>query len=625
MLNLKLWHRGLILVLVPLLCEVIFVFKMNELLTEAQDEARHATWAQTIVSHIRNLDIQSRGLTDNMTRYVGFGDPTFLNEFDKCAQTIPLEFADIKALLKDHQAELKEVRDYEETTAEGISVLRRMKEVLKADRQRELREPEKVVDNLQLLLQMRADLKTGRRQELFLLLMQLKEVGDRLAQQNAELERIWSKFLAAVPEKQEENRQQLKQILFGGVVLNVFVAIALALFFSRGIKRRLDVVKNNSIRLASGQPLQAVLSGDDEIASLDRTFHKVAKIMAETMRKERAIIDNALDVICTVDDNGRFVSMSPSSSSVWGYTPEELIGRWYSDIIATNDLQKTLVWVDETMSQATSRLFENQIVRKDGTIADMLWSAQWSPQEKSLFCVIHDITDRHEMERMKQEFVAMVSHDLRTPLNSVQGVLTLLLKGVYGELNATGVARLSSVDEDVTRLIELINDLLDVERLESGKMQVLAEPVYLQEVVDRSLEAVRTVAERANIKIEPAESDAVGIGDRDRLIQVVVNFLSNAIKFSPSGAAVTIAVKESKQWIEVSVSDHGRGIPDNLLEGVFERFQQVKVSDGARNKGTGLGLAICKSIIAAHSGEIGVNSKEGVGSSFWFRIPAYEG
>jgi signal transduction histidine kinase len=228
---------------------------------------------------------------------------------------------------------------------------------------------------------------------------------------------------------------------------------------------------------------------------------------------------------------------------------------------------------------------------------------------------------------MKREFIAMVSHDLRTPLTSIQGFLSLLDAGVYGQISDSGMESLEIADSSISRLIKLVNDLLDAERLESGKMELNLGTCSILHLFESSADAVETFADQQGVKltvVAPSHEHDSVYADGDRLIQVLVNLLSNAIKFSASGTKVTLASIPVEDMIELQVIDEGRGIPAEFLDSVFERFKQVKKSDSKNRKGTGLGLAICKAIIEKHGGQIGVRSEEGKGSTFWFRIPERE-
>lgn len=234
----------------------------------------------------------------------------------------------------------------------------------------------------------------------------------------------------------------------------------------------------------------------------------------------------------------------------------------------------------------------------------------------------HDMAKQlKEVEEMKQQFVAMISHDLRTPLTSVCGFLEMLEHGAYGSLSDQGQQRTQLAERNISRLISLINDLLDMEKLESGRLELAPETIPLEPVAVRSVDAVRVFAEqhKVNIVIEPM--DCTVYADGNRLVQVLVNLISNAVKFSPADSTITVSARPKGDLIDVRIADQGRGVPPQFREAIFERFRQVKTTDATQKGGTGLGLAICKAIVEQHGGAIGVESEEGKGSTFWFTVP----
>jgi signal transduction histidine kinase len=231
-----------------------------------------------------------------------------------------------------------------------------------------------------------------------------------------------------------------------------------------------------------------------------------------------------------------------------------------------------------------------------------------------------DVSERDEVDRLKKDFVSTVSHELRTPLTSIRGSLGLLASGVMGDLSPEARQLVTVAERNSVRLITLINAILDFETLESGAVEMDLRPVPLQRVFDRSLEAVAAFAEQEAVRIEVHRTGAVVIADETRLAQVLVNLLSNAVKYSDRGGVVTMRARPLDGHVEVQVIDHGRGIAPDKQEKIFERFHQVDSGDARRQSGTGLGLAICKAIIEQHGGTIAVQSVEGEGSTFSFRI-----
>ena len=233
-----------------------------------------------------------------------------------------------------------------------------------------------------------------------------------------------------------------------------------------------------------------------------------------------------------------------------------------------------------------------------------------------------DITERYELDKAKREFVAMISHDINTPLNSILLTLNILSDGKLGQLSEKGEKRAREALDETRRLIKLIKELLDLEKMASACFSMQFEDTSIQEIISHSVAAVKPSAEARNLSIKIASNEARCKADGARLIQVLVNLLSNAIKFSPIGSAIKILIEEKGELIRIAVADSGKGVPEDKQKLIFEKFAQLERKDWQQRGGTGLGLAICKIIIEQHHGQIGVeNSRSESGSIFWFEIP----
>lgn len=245
--------------------------------------------------------------------------------------------------------------------------------------------------------------------------------------------------------------------------------------------------------------------------------------------------------------------------------------------------------------------------------------------DDEVLIVVRDVTESKQLERLKAEFISIVSHELRTPLTSMQVALSLLDNQLVDPASVDGQNMIHVATEGVDRLVRLVNDILDLERLESGKLRIKPQQCVLSDLVDAAIDQMQDLANRSNVFIQKAIAPLSIHADPDRLVQVLTNLLSNAIRFSPPNSAIEIlAQPASPALVQVSIQDQGRGIPPHQLERIFERFQQVDASDAREKSGTGLGLSICRNIIRQHGGDIWAESTLGQGSTFYFTLPTLE-
>jgi signal transduction histidine kinase len=253
------------------------------------------------------------------------------------------------------------------------------------------------------------------------------------------------------------------------------------------------------------------------------------------------------------------------------------------------------------------------------------WTGQWAAEEQSYFCIGRNITAQRQLEQFKQELMEMVSHDLRTPLTSIRTGMELVLEGSYGDLNDKITNKLQKMNNNVSSLVKLVNDLLDLQKSEAGCLSIFKEVSLVSEITGDSVHAVQTLADLKKITIVTKANVESVNADGERLKQVLSNFLGNAVKFSPEGSEIKIEVNTIDNeipQIEFRVCDQGRGVPAHMVDTIFERFRQINPGDAAERKGTGLGLAIAKAIVLAHDGTIGMSPNQNGGSIFWFRIPS---
>jgi signal transduction histidine kinase len=264
-------------------------------------------------------------------------------------------------------------------------------------------------------------------------------------------------------------------------------------------------------------------------------------------------------------------------------------------------------------------------LRRDGSRFDLEFSLarMREGEELRLVAVLRDVSQRVQLERMKSEFIATVSHELRTPLTSIVGSLAML-REVAGELPPDSREFVEMASRNSARLAELVNDVIDAERIESGALQFDATRFPIGELLVEAVKLNQSYAGAHGVSfvLDEPIPDAWVQADRGRLMQVLANLLSNAAKFSPRGEQVRVRATRNGDRVRVEVIDRGRGIPDEFKPRAFTRFAQADASDHREKGGTGLGLAICKAIIDRSGGTIGVDSRLGHGSTFWFELEA---
>jgi PAS domain S-box-containing protein len=340
--------------------------------------------------------------------------------------------------------------------------------------------------------------------------------------------------------------------------------------------------------------------------------------------RNRALLDNMLGGIVTLNEQSRIESVNPAAERIVGYREDELIGQSLALLIADAPASNPDTYLRETHRMAVGRVTEAWGRRKNGELfpTEVALFKFEAPEGRRFACNFQDVSERREVDRLKSEFVSTVSHELRTPLTSIRGSLGLLAGGVLGPLTPPIKDLVLVAERNSVRLTALINDILDFERLDRGQVQMQMADVDLQPLFDQALESVRPVADEQRIALACSPTGLRLRADTVRVVQILINLISNAIKFSPPDREVRVwAEPREAGWVRVFVKDQGQGIPDSHQQRIFERFAQVETADNRDKGGTGLGLAICKAIVEHHGGRIGVDSEPGLGSTFWFEIP----
>jgi PAS domain S-box-containing protein len=397
-------------------------------------------------------------------------------------------------------------------------------------------------------------------------------------------------------------------LLLAGSVLAVVLALATA-----------GMVQRRTRRLAElNQELEAQVH--------ERALARDA--LARLSRQNELILEAAAEGIYGVDPHGYTLFLNPSAARMLGTDAAEVIGRPFEAVLGMGAGEAGgdgVNAVRATLSTGTAREVKDAHFRRtDGSAFPVEYTSTPIVEEGQITGAVvtfRDVTERREVDRLKDEFVSIVSHELRTPLTSIRGSLGLLAAGKLGEVPEKGRRMLEIAVQNTDRLVRLINDILDIERIESGRVTMELHSTDAADLAHQAVDVMSAMAEKAGVRLYAWADRQPMEADPDRILQVLTNLLSNAIKFSPPGAEVTVNVTREGPEVVFRVRDQGRGIPADRLESIFERFQQVDSSDAREKGGTGLGLAICRSIVQQHGGRIWVESDPGEGSTFTFTLP----
>jgi len=353
--------------------------------------------------------------------------------------------------------------------------------------------------------------------------------------------------------------------------------------------------------------------------------------LRESKARKAAILESSVDGIITLDEAHRILDFNPAAERLFRLPRAVALGRDFLSLglaaSVSPELREGVMWaLRADVQPGRAARLELSSVRADGDVfpSELTLTRVAAEGPPRFTAYVRDITERKEVERMKSEFVSVVSHELRNPLTSIRGSLGLLEGGVLGELPSPVLDMVRIASTNAERLIRLINDILDLEKMEAGKVELRLQPVEVAEVVEATLGGLRGMADTSKVELH-AEVGGTGQvrADRDRLIQVLTNLVSNAIKFSPSGGRVTVrALSEVQGRVRFEVVDQGPGIPVEKRAKLFGRFQQLDSPSTRSVGGTGLGLAISQAIVEQHGGNIEVQGEPGEGATFTFSLSA---
>jgi len=405
---------------------------------------------------------------------------------------------------------------------------------------------------------------------------------------------------------------------------------ALPLRRSDGVYRRI-ACRSRRMQLPAERPF-VLIHGTDVTEQ-----HEAEQALHMATRQRELILESVGDGIYGIDLEGRLTFINQAGAHALGYTPEELTGRDLHEVIHHSHADgtpysKSTDPILQALRRCESiRMRDEVFWRHDGSAFPVEYSANPLLEEgiiSGMVVAFQDVSERRRLERMKDEFISTVSHELRTPLTSLRASLGLITSGTLDKRPEKQRQMLDMAIGNCDRLIRLVNDILDFEKVEKGKLPLDRQPVEAIDLLRRAADVAYTAASQVHITVRVDAAHVQVLCDEERILQVLNELVANAIKFSPPDTAIRLSAQPGKENSDGSdevcftVEDEGRGIAAEKLERIFERFQQGDASDSRALGGTGLGLALCRSIVEQHGGRIWAESAPGKGSQFHFTLPA---
>jgi two-component system phosphate regulon sensor histidine kinase PhoR len=419
----------------------------------------------------------------------------------------------------------------------------------------------------------------------------------------------------------------IRKIVALSLLLTLALAFVLGSLLTRGIIQPLNKIINVSRKFSQGDFKHRVLhNSNDEIGELASTLNKMAQDIEDKIREVElrnqhlhTVFQNMVEGIIVLDKDGRVVSVNSAIEKIFNISKEETEGRFFLEAIRNDDISGIINDVlkkGEFISKElylvypvhkTFRINASAIFEKEGVNGCLL--------------VIHDVTDIRNLEKMRQDFVANVSHELKTPLTSIKGFVETLLEGAIDD-KENSRQFLKIIHEHANRLDSLVNDLLDLSYLESKEIRLEKEEINIRGLVEQILSGFKSQLKKKGVEAHNNLAGDLSIkADKGKIEQVLTNLIDNAVKFNQEHGSLDIYGEQLQDKIKITVEDSGTGIPPKDIPRIFERFYRVDKARSRKLGGTGLGLSIVKHIVELHGGTVSVESTEGLGSKFYFYLP----
>ncbi len=364
--------------------------------------------------------------------------------------------------------------------------------------------------------------------------------------------------------------------------------------------------------------MEDTASKEELLKSVERqeaVIQKLSQTLETIQSRTRKILTSLPLGLLVLNDKMTIEAANSRIEQIFHHTPRELAGKQISFLFP--ELEG--VEADSSLKRTPGKQKSGQYI-----VCEIFANDFEEGGEKRIFLHVQDITERQRLEQLRKDFVQMVSHDLRTPLTSINMLLSMLGEDRFGKLDEQGYKAVTRARSNADYLIKLVSDLLDAEKLESGDLEIELQATSIKAIINKAVDATQEAARSQKVKVIAEMEEGGFIADEDRLVQVLINLISNAVKYSQPETSVTVKGCKLEKGAQFSVIDQGPGIPKNQQEAIFQRYKQLNQPKQLKRRGFGLGLAICKALVESHKGKIWLESEEGKGSTFAFSVPNAE-
>ncbi|MBX9688284.1 MAG: PAS domain S-box protein [Candidatus Obscuribacterales bacterium] len=580
--GLKLKQQGILLVAIPLLIEILFLFCVAFFIRQGElqaVEAQEQLDKMKPVASITQLYLEA----SSCLFLLGIsGKEAFADRFEALLQTVSEQIASLKSGLSVQQGRLE--------TLNQLSSIDLQIQNLSKDLKNELQQGGFAA--LAILTD------TKKRNAIMGTFSDIAPVLKNISSwQESDRRNLLHRI--------KETQKRLRQVLIAGILSNLVLALLLNAIYSKSLRLKIEVIADNCKRFASGKALKEPLEGSNELAELDQLFHRMAAQLLENEKRERAAVEEATDIICTLDASGKFCSVNQAGEKLWGYKKNELQELSVFQLIAKEKRADFEELIISSLSQTEALVKDFPVYSISGEIIETRWTIRNVSSKNLIYCNVRDVSVEKETERLKDSLVSMITHDLRTPATSIGLFLAILAKGSYGELEPSSITLVGDAEYQCKQLISIISAFLDLEKIDSNSFEISKQNIDLSSLLDGLCDKLEADAEQASrpLKLNDQSRGAMILGDQRLLESCLEELLMLSIKQKGNAQNLCILLKEKKgNCIEIEINGLDASLFARPLQVSFRELLSSEISDSTESFESYIKLSHLQAILRLHGG-----------------------